>query len=66
MNQQDENKKIKKAALIVMGTVLVIFAGIMLFTDIIYNYLGKSAENITLGVIAAVLIFMLYKSNKKK
>lgn len=54
-----------KQGLFILAAVIVIFVGIVLFTDFLGTRFGKTAEIVILCVIAAVLCAALVKSKKK-
>ncbi|MGF6375591.1 hypothetical protein M2140_000640 [Clostridiales Family XIII bacterium PM5-7] len=62
----DEQKKglIRRASLGILLVVFLVFTGIIMFTGIINNLFGKNMEMLVLCIIAAFLVWLLYKSKK--
>lgn len=53
-----------KVHFIIIALVLLIFIGIMIFTDILEQIGGKALETGGLVVIAVLLVALLYKTNR--
>ncbi|MGC2872900.1 hypothetical protein ACPW7J_07300 [Ihubacter sp. rT4E-8] len=63
---EEPSKSAKMVWLLLLVVVLAIFGGIVLFTGFLGNQFGKTAENITLSIIAVILAALLYWSKKKE
>ncbi|MBR3786251.1 MAG: hypothetical protein IKJ77_07585 [Firmicutes bacterium] len=53
-----------KNYLILFAAVILIFAGIVLFTGFLGNQFGKTVELIVLGIVAVVLLVLYIKSKR--
>lgn len=59
----DRSKGVKLGIAVFLA-VLLIFAGILVITGALGSVFGKAAENIALGVVAVILVFLLIKSKR--
>ena len=53
-----------KNYLILFVAVILVFAGIVLFTGFMGNHFGKTVELTSLGIIAVVLLILYIKSKR--
>ena len=53
-----------KNYLILFALVILVFAGIVLFTGFLGNQYGKTVELIVLGVVAVILLILYIKSKR--
>ena len=53
-----------KNYIILLIAVIVIFAGIVLFTGFLGNQFGKTVELVVLGIVAVVLLVLYIKSKR--
>ena len=65
-NAEDKETKTSgfKISLSLLLVILVVFGLIVLFTDLLGNFFGKSAEIAGLIIIAVVLVIFLIKSKR--
>lgn len=66
MDEQEYRGKYRKLSIAVVIIVLLLFLIILYATDLVGEYLGKTGENIALGVVALVLAAMLIRTKKDK
>lgn len=64
MDEQEYRGKYRKLSIAVVIIVLLLFLIILYATDLVGEYLGKTGENIALGVVALVLAAMLIRTKK--
>lgn len=53
-----------KNYLILFAAVILLFAGIVLFTGFLGNQFGKTTELIVLGVVAVILLILYIQSKR--
>ncbi len=59
--EQEDNKREKRASIGIFLSVAVLFIVIICITQGVEMFMGKAAGNIALVIIALILVFLLYR-----